>query len=75
MSHNNKNESIVVVDGDKNNDIIDLKIINNEENLEDLLKNLHKQIKTTNWLEENNVEKLEKENPELLKAWNDAINK
>jgi hypothetical protein len=41
--------------------------------LEDLLRQLHGQIKSSNWLE-TNTNKLEQENPELLKAWKDAIN-
>lgn len=46
-----------------------------EQGLENLLKNLHKQIKTSDWLSVNTVEKIEKENPELIKAWNEEINK
>jgi hypothetical protein len=47
--------------------------INSSTNgLEDLLRQLHGQIKSSNWLETNN-NKLEQENPELIKAWKDAI--
>jgi hypothetical protein len=70
MSHNSNNN---------NNDVKSkeecVKEEKNNENLEDLLRNLHKQIKSTKWLEENNAEKFEQENPELIKAWNEAINK
>lgn len=41
--------------------------------LEDLLRQLHGQIKSSNWLE-TNTNRLEQENPELIKAWKDAIN-
>ena len=58
-----------------NNSNINEKIAaENEKNLEDLLKDLHRQIKSTNWLEVNNAQKFEQENPELIKAWNEAIN-
>lgn len=46
------------------------------DNLEDLLKVLHKQIKSSdgNWLKEE-ANKLEQENPELIKGWNNEIAK
>jgi hypothetical protein len=43
------------------------------ENLEDLVAILHRQIKTSGWLEVNNAESFEKANPDLAKAWNDEI--
>ncbi|CAF0868651.1 unnamed protein product [Brachionus calyciflorus] len=46
----------------------------NQSNIEDLLRQLHGQIKSSDWLEVNNSSKLENENPELIKAWKDAIN-
>jgi hypothetical protein len=48
---------------------------NNENHLEDLLLELHKHIKSGDWLQVNTVSKMEKENPELLKGWHDAITK
>jgi hypothetical protein len=44
-----------------------------EGNLEDLLKQLHGQIRTSGWLEQNTANKLEEQNPELIKAWKEAI--
>ena len=40
--------------------------------IEDLLRTLHGQIKTSEWLNEN-TNKLENENPELIKAWKEAV--
>ena len=76
MSHTN--ESIKINNNDDESSVAavsnnSLETSPNEENLEDLLKNLHKQIKTTKWLEVNSAEKFEQENPELIKAWNEAI--
>ena len=65
MTHNNNNNNVNNVKNKEDEE---------DNNLEDLLRNLHKQIKTTKWLEENNAEKFEKENPDLIKAWNEAIN-
>lgn len=39
------------------------------ESLEDLIRNLHRQIKDSDWLQENTAEKLAAENPELAKAF------
>jgi len=41
--------------------------------IEDLLRTLHGQIKTSEWLTEN-TSKLENENPELIRAWKEAVN-
>jgi hypothetical protein len=41
--------------------------------IEELLRTLHGQIKTSEWLNEN-TNKLESENPELIKAWKEAVN-
>lgn len=41
--------------------------------IEDLLKQLHGQIKSSDWLKENTAEKFENENPELIKAWKEAL--
>ena len=41
--------------------------------LETLLQQLHGQIRTSDWLEKNTAEKLEEENPQLIKAWKEAI--
>ena len=46
--------------------------VNQENQLEDLLRTLHTQIKTSEWVSVN-TNKLENENPELIKAWKDAI--
>lgn len=51
----------------------DLNENTSKDDIEDLLKQLHGQIKTSNWLATNTVNKLEEENPELIKAWKDAI--
>ena len=45
----------------------------NRDPIEDLLRQLHGQIKSSNWLESNTAVKLEEQNPELIKAWKDAI--
>ena len=45
----------------------------NRDPIEDLLRQLHGQIKSSNWLESNTAGKLEEQNPELIKAWKDAI--
>jgi hypothetical protein len=47
---------------------------NQQDQIEDLLRTLHGQIRTTNWVEEN-TNKLKTENPELIEAWKDEINK
>ena len=44
-----------------------------EDGLQDLLRQLHGQIRSSNWLESNTANKLEQENPELIKAWKDAV--
>ncbi len=44
------------------------------DQIEDLLRTLHGQIKTSTWLQENTANKLEQENPDLIKAWKQAIN-
>jgi hypothetical protein len=46
------------------------------DNLEDLLKVLHKQINSTggNWIKQE-ATKLEQENPELIEGWNNEITK
>ncbi len=44
----------------------------NQDNIEDLLRTLHGQIKTSEWAQENE-KKIENENPELIKAWKEAI--
>lgn len=44
-----------------------------EQQIESLLKQLHGQIKTSDWLEKNTANNLEEENPELIKAWKEAI--
>lgn len=44
----------------------------NQDNIEDLLRTLHGQIKTSEWAQQNE-KKLINENPELIKAWKDAI--
>ena len=41
--------------------------------LETLLQQLHGQIRNSGWLEKNTAEKLEEENPQLIKAWKEAI--
>ncbi len=41
--------------------------------IEELLRTLHGQIKSSNWLESNTAGKLEEQNPELIKAWKNAI--
>lgn len=46
---------------------------NQQDQIEDLLRTLHGQISTTNWVEENE-NKLKSENPELIAAWKSAIN-
>jgi hypothetical protein len=46
----------------------------NDDNLEDLLRTLHNQIHTSDWLQANTANKLEHENPDLIKAWKEAIN-
>lgn len=50
--------------------------INGEEapkdGLEDLLRTLHNQIKTSDWLEKNTATLMEKENPDLIRAWKEA---
>lgn len=43
------------------------------DNIEDLLRQLHGQIKSSDWLQNNTADKLEKENPELIKAWKEAL--
>jgi hypothetical protein len=48
-------------------------VADSEGKLEDLLRQLHGQIQTSGWLEVNTANKLEEENPELIKAWKDAI--
>ena len=48
-------------------------ISSNENKLENLLRQLHGQIQTSNWLEHNTANKLEEKNPELIKAWKEAI--
>lgn len=42
------------------------------EGLEDLLRKLHGQIKSSDWLVKNTTSNLEKENPELVRAWKEA---
>lgn len=44
-----------------------------DDGIENLLRQLHGQIKSSNWLETNTAVKLEEENPELIKAWKTAI--
>jgi hypothetical protein len=46
---------------------------NDDSKLEDLLRQLHGQIQTSDWLQVNTANKLEEENPELIKAWKEAI--
>jgi hypothetical protein len=41
--------------------------------LEALLSRLHGQIKTSDWLSVNTADKLQSENPELLRAWQQAV--
>lgn len=41
--------------------------------VENLLRQLHGQIKSSDWLKENSAQKLENENPELIKSWKEAI--
>ena len=45
----------------------------NRDPIEDLLRQLHGQIKSSNWLESNTAGKLEEQNPELIKECKDAI--
>lgn len=47
--------------------------VNQQDQIEDLLRTLHGQISSTNWVEENES-KLKSENPELIAAWKSAIN-
>lgn len=47
--------------------------VNQQDQIEDLLRTLHGQIRTTNWVEENES-RLKSENPELIAAWKSAIN-
>jgi hypothetical protein len=44
-----------------------------EQQIESLLRQLHGQIKTSDWLAKNTADKLEEENPELIKAWKKAV--
>lgn len=44
----------------------------NPNDIEDLLRQLHGQIKSSDWIQENQ-NRMEKENPELIKAWKNAI--
>ena len=44
-----------------------------QEGIENLLRQLHGQIKSSDWLQTNTADKLEQENPELIKAWKDAL--
>lgn len=44
----------------------------NQDQIEDLLRTLHGQIKSSEWLNEN-TNKLENENPGLIKAWKEAV--
>lgn len=46
----------------------------NEIQIEDLLRQLHSQIRSGDWLTQNTANKLENENPELIKAWKEAVN-
>ena len=41
--------------------------------IEDLLRQLHGQIKATDWLEKNTADTFQEQNPDLVKAWKDAI--
>ena len=47
---------------------------NENVQIEDLLRTLHGQIKTSDWLQENTANKLEQDNPDLIKAWKEAAN-
>ena len=44
----------------------------NQDPIEELIRTLHGQIKTSEWINEN-TSKLEAENPELIKAWKEAV--
>lgn len=44
-----------------------------EANLENLLRQLHSQIKSSDWLQTNTADKFEQENPDLIKAWKQEI--
>jgi hypothetical protein len=44
-----------------------------EVNLENLLRQLHMQIKSSDWLQTNTADKFEQENPDLIKAWKQEI--
>lgn len=44
-----------------------------QEGLEDLLRKLHGQIKSSDWLEKNTAASLEMANPELIRAWKEAV--
>ena len=44
-----------------------------DDNLENLLRQLHGQITNSDWLQINTATKLEHENPELIQAWKNAI--
>jgi len=44
-----------------------------ETNLENLLRQLHNQIKSSDWLQTNTADKFEQENPDLVKAWKQEI--
>ena len=46
---------------------------NVNNNIEDLLRQLHGQIKSSDWLKSNTAEKFEQENPEIAEAWKNAI--
>jgi hypothetical protein len=48
---------------------------NGDDALESLVRTLHNQIKSSNWLDVNNASKFEQENPELMKAWNEEVEK
>jgi hypothetical protein len=47
---------------------------NSGNGIEDLLRQLHGQIKTSDWLEKNTANSFQEQNPDLVKAWKDAIN-
>ena len=45
------------------------------ESLEDMLRTLHKQIKKSDWLQDNTTEKWVTENPQLAKDYMEAMKK
>lgn len=44
-----------------------------ENQLEDLVKQLKGQINSSGWLDVNTAGKLEEQNPDLIKAWKEAV--